>query len=428
MSFYICSNCGYGSASWMGRCPDCGAWNSFKQQSESNNGKKNQPLQEFELTSLAKIKISQKQRLATGIFEFDRVVGGGFFPGSVTLLTGEPGIGKSTLVLQILKNFKTLYISGEEGAEQVKERLDRLKILGNNFDFSNTQQIEAIIKGLDKNHQRYEIIIIDSIQTVYSNKVEGSAGSISQLREVASQLIAFAKTFKIPIILIGHITKEGEVAGPKTLEHMVDTVISFEGEKVSHFRILRSTKNRFGSTEEIGIFEMLPQGLSEVKNPLAFIDEEKSAAPGMAIVGVTEGKRPIFFEIQTLLAPTILPIPRRVVKGIDYSKILLLLAVLRKYYGFSLDKLDIYINVVGGVSIKSTAGELGIIASLISSFKNKALKKNLVFIGEIGLLGEIRKVVFEEKIIAEAQRLGFKSIFSSQNLKNIKDLKRLFTT
>jgi DNA repair protein RadA/Sms len=428
MSFYICSNCGYGSASWMGRCPDCGAWNSFKKQPEPANNKKNQPLQEFELTSLAKIKTAQKQRLATGVFEFDRVIGGGFFPGSVTLLTGEPGIGKSTLVLQILKNFKTLYVSGEEGAEQVKERLDRLKILGNNFDFSNTQQIEAIIKGLEKNHQRYEIIIIDSIQTVYSNKVEGSAGSISQLREVTSQLIAFAKTFKIPIILIGHVTKEGEVAGPKTLEHMVDTVISFEGEKVSHFRILRSTKNRFGSTEEIGIFEMLPQGLSEVKNPLAFIDEEKSAAPGMAIVGVTEGKRPIFFEIQTLLAPTILPIPRRVVKGIDYNKILLLLAVLRKYYGFSLDKFDIYINVVGGVSIKSTAGELGIIASLISSFKNKALKKNSVFIGEIGLLGEIRKVVFEEKIIAEAQRLGFKSIFSSQNLKNIKDLKRLFTT
>jgi len=428
MSFYICSNCGYGSASWMGRCPDCGAWNSFKKKLEPANGKKNQPLQEFELTSLAKIKTAQKQRLKTGVFEFDRVIGGGFFPGSVTLLTGEPGIGKSTLVLQILKNFKTLYVSGEEGAEQVKERLDRLKILGNNFDFSNTQQIEAIIKGLEKNHQRYEIIIIDSIQTVYSNKVEGSAGSISQLREVTSQLIAFAKTFKIPIILIGHVTKEGEVAGPKTLEHMVDTVISFEGEKVSHFRILRATKNRFGSTEEIGIFEMLPQGLSEVKNPLAFIDEEKSEAPGMAIVGVTEGKRPIFFEIQTLLAPTILPIPRRVVKGIDYNKILLLLAVLRKYYGFSLDKFDIYINVVGGVSIKSTAGELGIIASLISSFKNKALKKNSVFIGEIGLLGEIRKVVFEEKIIAEAQRLGFKSIFSSQNLKNIKDLKRLFTT
>ena len=427
MSFYICNNCGYGSGSWIGKCPDCGSWNSLKQQQGFETGKKNQPVQEFELTTLSTIKPSTKKKLATGIFEFDRVIGDGFFPGSVTLLTGEPGIGKSTLLLQILKNFKTLYISGEEGAEQVKERLDRLKIKGDNFDFSNTQQIESIIKGITKSHRHYEIVVIDSIQTVYSNKIEGAAGSISQLREATSQLITLAKNTKTPVILIGHVTKEGEIAGPKTLEHMVDTVLSFEGEKISHFRVLRTPKNRFGSTDEIGIFEMVSQGLSQVKNPLAFIDETKANAPGMAIVGVTEGKRPIFFEIQTLLSPTILTMPRRVVKGMDYNKILLLLAVLRKYYGFPLDKYDIYINVVGGVSIKSTAAELGIIASLISSFKNKEIKKNSVFIGEIGLLGEVRKVVFEKKIITEAKRLGFKLIFSSLNLKNIKDLKKLFT-
>ncbi|PJC82100.1 DNA repair protein RadA, partial [Candidatus Roizmanbacteria bacterium CG_4_8_14_3_um_filter_36_10] len=283
-------------------------------------------------------------------------------------------------------------------------------------------------KGISKNHKHYQIVVIDSIQTIYSNKIEGTAGSISQLRETTSQLITFAKNTNTPVILIGHVTKEGEIAGPKTLEHMVDIVLSFEGEKVSHFRILRTPKNRFGSTDEIGIFEMTSLGLSQVKNPLAFIDDEKSSAPGMSIVGVTEGKRPIFFEIQTLLSPTILAIPRRVAKGIDYNKILLLLAVLRKYYGFPLDKYDIYINVVGGVSIKSTAAELGIVASLISSFKNKSVKNNTVFIGEIGLLGETRKVVFEEKIISEARRLGFKNIYSSKNIKNIKELKNVFSS
>ncbi len=423
MSFYICENCGYGSASWIGKCPNCGSWNSLKMQRGFEKGEK-QESQEFELTSLSKIKPSTKKRLATGIYEFDRVIGGGFFPGSVTLLAGEPGIGKSTLLLQILKKFKTLYVSGEEGAEQVKERLDRLKIKGDNFDFSNTQQIEAIVNGVS--HKKYEIVVIDSIQTVYSNKVEGTIGSITQLRETTSQLTDYAKKTKTPIILIGHVTKEGEVAGPKTLEHMVDTVLAFEGEKISHFRVLRTSKNRFGSTDEIGIFEMRSQGLVEVKNPLAFIEDEKTTASGMTIIGVTEGKRPIFFEIQTLLSPTVLAIPRRVVKGMDYNKILLLLAVLRKYFGFPLDKYDIYINVVGGVSIRSTAAELGIIASLISSFKNKPVPKNTVFIGEIGLLGEVRKVVFEEKIIGEAKRLGFRSIFSSQNLKNIKDLKKMF--
>jgi len=253
MSFYICSNCGYGSASWIGKCPDCGQWNSLKQQ-QGFDKKTNQPTQDFELTPLSRIKSSTEKKLATGVYEFDRVIGGGFFPSSVTLLTGEPGIGKSTLLLQILKNFKTLYVSGEEGAEQIKQRLNRLKIKDDNLDFSNTQQIESIIKGISKNHKHYQIVVIDSIQTIYSNKIEGTAGSISQLRETTSQLITFAKNTNTPVILIGHVTKEGEIAGPKTLEHMVDIVLSFEGEKVSHFRILRTPKNRFGSTDEIGLW------------------------------------------------------------------------------------------------------------------------------------------------------------------------------
>ena len=355
------------------------------------------------------------------------MLGGGFVAGSVTLLTGEPGVGKSTLLLQVLQKFNTMYISGEEGAEQVKDRIDRLKINEKNFYFSNTQEVEAIIKGLQKTEDLHQIIVIDSIQTIYSSKIDSAPGSVSQLKEVTAQLIILAKKTKTPIVLVGHITKEGDIAGPKTLEHMVDTVISFEGEKISHFRILRAGKNRFGSTDEIGIFQMSAQGLTEVKNPLAFLEEEKRIAPGMAIVGLAEGKRVLFFEIQTLISPTILPVPRRVVKGIDYNKILLLLAVLRKYYGFPLDRYDIYINVVGGVPIRSTAAELGIIASLISSFKNKSIKKNTLFIGEIGLLGETRRVVFEDKIITEARRLGFKNIFSSRNINNIKQLKNIFS-
>jgi len=424
MVFFICTECGYGSASWMGRCPNCGAWNTFKKQQDFTE--EQQPTQTFQSTNLAKIKSSQKKRLITEIFEFDRVLGGGFVPGSVTLLTGEPGVGKSTLLLQVLKKFKTMYISGEEGPEQVKDRVDRLKIEEKDFYFSNTQEVEAIIKGLEKEKENYQIIVIDSIQTVYSSKIDGPPGSVSQLKQTANQLINFAKKTKIPIVLVGHITKEGTIAGPKTLEHMVDTVISLEGEKISHFRILRASKNRFGSTDEIGIFQMTNLGLSEVKNPLVFLEKEKITAPGMAIVGITEGKRVLFFEIQTLISPTILPVPRRVVKGIDYNKILLLLAVLRKHYGFPLERYDIYLNVVGGVSIRSTAAELGIIASLISSFKNKPIKIKSLFIGEIGLLGEVREVIFEEKIISEAGRLGFKNIFSSRNINNINQLKNFF--
>jgi len=424
MSFYICSHCGYGSASWIGKCPDCGQWNSLKEQQDLSPEKHES--QTFQVTKLSQIKTQNKKKLSTGVFEFDRVIGGGFIPGSVTLITGEPGIGKSTLLLQILALFNTLYVSGEEGAEQVKERFDRLKISDKNFSFSNTQQVEAIIKGFKHAADQYQIIVIDSVQTIYSSKIESATGSVTQLKEVTAQLISFAKKTKIPVVMIGHITKEGEIAGPKTLEHMVDTVISFEGEKVSQFRILRTNKNRFGSTDEIGIFQMSERGLVEIKSPLAFLDNNRVSAPGMVTVGVTEGKRILFFEIQSLISPTILPVPRRVVKGIDYNKILLLLAVIRKYYGFALDRYDIYLNVVGGVLIKSTAAELGIVAAIISSFKNKPLKKNSVFVGEIGLLGEVRPIIFEEKIVKEARRLGFKNIFSSQNIKTVKQINPLF--
>lgn len=425
MVFFVCSNCGFGSASWYGKCPDCGKWNTLKERSDfnKNSSNKKESLKKISITPLKKIKTQEKLRIKTGIFEFDRVIGGGFIPGEVILLTGEPGIGKSTLILQTLKNIRCLYISGEESGEQVKNRADRLNINLNNFLFSNDLQVEGIIESAIEIKDKIDIIVIDSIQTIYSKDVDSTVASISQLKEVTKLLVNFAKKNNIAVILIGHITKEGEIAGPKTLEHFVDCVLNFEGEKISNYRLLRSSKNRFGGTDEIGIFEMTSKGLKEISNPLVFLESDKNIASGKAIIGVAEGKRPLFFEIQTLVVPTVLSIPRRVVKGLDYNKVLLLLAVIRKNLNFSLDNYDIYVNVIGGVSIKGTSADLGLIASLISSIKNKPISSKILFIGEVGLLGEIRKTFFEEKIITEAKRLGFNKIFSSENLKSIKDLK-----
>lgn len=426
MAFFICSNCGYGSASWIGRCPECGQWNTFKKQSLIGNDKNIKNNEEFKIIKAEKIKSkTANKRLLTAIYDFNKTLGGGVFFNSVILLTGDPGIGKSTLLAQALKNLKTIYVSGEESIEQIKDRLERLDINLNNFYLSNNQEVEAIIQGLKNNLDNFEIVVIDSIQTLYSNKIDSPPGSIVQLKETALQLINFAKNHQKPVIIIGHITKEGEIAGPKTLEHFVDVVLSFEGEKSSHFRILRATKNRFGSTDEIGVFEMTEKGLKENNNPLLFVEKEKIEAPGMVLVGINEGSRPLFFEIQTLFVPSILTVPRRIVKGIDYNKFLLLLAVIRKYYHLPLDKFDVFLNVIGGINIKSPAADLGIIASLLSSYKNKPLPNNSVFIGEIGLLGEVRKTIFQEKTIIEAKRLGIKNIYSSVNIKNINQLKQL---
>lgn len=411
----------------MGRCPDCGQWNTFKEQRGEGKSGKKESTARLATTPLSKIKSINKERKKTGIFEFDRVLGGGFISGAIVLLTGEPGIGKSTLLLQSLQNLKTLYISGEEAAEQIRDRAERLNVNLNDFLFSDTLQVEGIVEGIEELGAKIDIVVIDSIQTIYSKNIENPAGSITQLKESTAQLIKAAKTKKIPIIIVGHVTKEGDIAGPKTLEHMVDAVLSFEGDKMSHFRILRAPKNRFGSTDEIGIFEMTKLGLAEVTNPLAFIDNEEQAVPGKAIVGVSEGKRPLFFEIQTLTSPTMLAMPRRVVKGVDYNKVLLLLAVLRKHINLPLDKFDIYVNVVGGVNIKSTAADLGIVASLISSIKNIPIPKKTLFTGEVGLLGEVRNMSSDDKVVEEAKRLAFKKIISSKNIKSIKELRRIFT-
>lgn len=422
---FICSNCGFGSASWMGRCPDCGQWNTLKEQLSfaKDSKSKKETTKRISITPMNKIKSIEKSRIPTDIFEFNRVLGGGFVKGEVILLTGEPGIGKSTIVLQALQNIKTLYISGEESAEQIKDRADRLKVNLSNFMFSSDLQVEGIIEGLDEYKNQLDVVVVDSIQTIYSKDIDGQVGSVSQLKETAKKLITYAKQNNIVVLIIGHITKEGEIAGPKTLEHFVDCVLNFEGEKVSHYRLLRSSKNRFGPTDEIGIFEMKPKGLVEINNPLVFLESQEKLEPGKAITGVAEGKRPLFFEIQTLVVPSVLPVPRRVVKGLDYNKVLLLLAVVRKYLLLPLDKYDIYVNVIGGVSIRSPGADLGLIASLLSSFKNTPLPKNSAFIGEVGLLGEVRKTYFEEKVISESRRLGFKKIYSSLNIANVKLLK-----
>ncbi len=426
MALYICSNCGYGSASWMGRCPDCGQWNTLVAQAEGKK-KKNEAVKKLEITSLAKINPLAKSRQPTGIYEFDRVLGGGFVAGEVVLLTGEPGVGKSTLVLQSLQKTKALYISGEESAEQVKDRAQRLNINLDNFYFSDNLQVEGIVEGVENLGEKLDVLIIDSIQTVYSKDIDGTAGSISQLKETSARLISLAKKQKITVVLIGHITKEGEIAGPKTLEHFVDCVLNFEGERLSNFRLLRASKNRFGPTDEIGIFEMKGGGLVEISNPLVFLENNKELAPGKAIIGISEGKRVLFYEIQSLVANTAMPVPRRVIKGLDYNKSLLLLAVIKKYANIPLDKYyDVYVNVIGGFTVKSTGADLGFIASLMSSYKNAPLPPNSLYVGEVGLRGEVRSVRSEDKIIKEAGRLGFKKIFSSKNLKNIKDLTESF--
>jgi len=371
---------------------------------------------------LAKINVLERRRKRTEIFEFDRVLGGGFILGETVLLSGEPGVGKSTLLFKCLSNLKTIYISGEESAEQIKERAERTNINLNNYFFSDEVQIEGVLDALKKNISHFDALVIDSIQTVYSKDIPAVVGSLSQLKEVLNKLINFAKKNNLILIVIGHITKEGEIAGPKTLEHLVDCVLYLEGERFSNFRLLRVSKNRFGPTDEVGIFEMKEEGLVEVEKPTAFLDSSKNIASGKATVGVVEGTRPLFFEVQSLVVPTVLAFPRRVVKGVDYNKILLLLAVIRKNLNLPVDRFDVYVNVVGGISIKSTAADLGVAASLVSSMKNLPFPNSSAFIGEIGLLGEVRKVFYEDKIIKECQRFGFSKIYSSKNIQSINQI------
>ena len=418
-SKYVCQNCGYESAGYLGRCPDCGSWSSFVE--ESISVEKNTLIEELVLQDtyppqkLSDIELNTEIRTPTNISEFDRVLGGGIVKGSLVLIAGDPGIGKSTILLQtsgeICKtNKKVLYISAEESASQVKLRAERLGVKSDNLYIYAQTNFELIKKHISD--LKPELVIVDSIQAIYTSKIQSSAGSVSQIRECCNSLMNIAKTENVSIFVIGHVTKEGNIAGPKVLEHMVDTVIHFEGDKYKTYRILRSIKNRFGNTSEVGIFEMCSDGLREIINPNeVFLKEyNQTQAPGSTIIVTNEGTRPLLVEIQALVGTTPYPAPRRVANGLDVSRVLQILAVLEKRVGLNLSKQDVYVNVIGGIEVSEPAADLGIAMSIITCVRDVILDSQTALVGEIGLAGEIRAVNNIEKRINEAHKLGFKKI------------------
>ena len=441
---FVCQQCGFESSKWLGRCPECGEWNSLVETVVPVN-KKGFVLDQNETSlpqKLSEIKFSNLERIKTGISEFDRVLGGGLVPGSVILVAGEPGIGKSTLMLQLAEKVGGLYVSGEESLPQIKIRAERLGIKANNIWFLAETDVEAIIKEVARVPRigqeeaktrdvrtnfdsRGSLVIIDSIQTLIAQDLTSSAGSVGQVKECASRLIKIAKSEGIPIFLIGHVTKEGAVAGPKILAHMVDAVLYLEGEKYGSFRLLRTTKNRFGATDEVGVFEMTDKGMLAVENPSkVFLSQRQKGVPGAVIVATMEGTRPVLVEIQALVTPTQLAIPRRVATGLDYNRLQLICAVLAKRLGLPLASSDIFVNVAGGLRIEEPAADLGVALAIYSSFKNLSFDNKTVVFGELGLLGEIRNVSQTNQRIKEAKRLGFTKIISPEKYSSINQVVR----
>ncbi|WP_278590745.1 DNA repair protein RadA [Capnocytophaga ochracea] len=419
---YFCQNCGAQYSKWQGQCYVCKQWNTIVEEVVQKDTapawqEKESPIKSKapKYISISQIDTQQEARLNSNNHELNNVLGGGIVPGSVTLLGGEPGIGKSTLLLQIALNlpYRTLYVSGEESEKQIKMRADRiLHKLDNCFILTETktQNIFQQIKELLP-----EIVIIDSIQTLQSDYIEASAGSISQIRECTSELIKFAKTTHTPVILIGHITKDGQIAGPKILEHMVDTVLQFEGDRNHVYRILRSLKNRFGSTSELGIYEMLSNGLREVNNPSEIlISKTDETISGTSIAATLEGMRPLMIEIQALVSTAVYGTPQRSTTGFNAKRLNMLLAVLEKRAGFRLGAKDVFLNITGGITIDDPATDLGVAMAILSSNEDIAIEKDVCFAGEVGLGGEIRPVQRVEQRITEAEKLGFNAIFVSK--------------
>ena len=410
---FVCSNCGNESPKWLGKCPACNSWNTFYEEkivTSKVSGEKKAV--SAEVKKLNSVEIEKYSRYKTGYEELDRVLGGGLVQGSLVLLGGEPGIGKSTLILQICYKIKVngsvLYSSGEESATQIKMRADRLNINNENILFLGETCIETIENTLES--VKPDFIIIDSIQTMYSEQLQAAAGSVSQVREITARIMQMCKRKNITTILIGHVTKDGNIAGPRVLEHMVDTVLYLEGERYFSYRILRGVKNRFGSTNEVGLFEMREEGLCEIENPSEILISERDGNPsGSVIVASLEGTRPMLVEIQALLAPTAFGMPRRTGIGVDYNRMALLMAVLEKRAGLHISNYDAYINVVSGIKIDEPAVDLGIALAIASNFKNVPLPKDLVVVGEIGLTGEIRSVNSLEKRVKEAEKMGFRT-------------------
>ncbi len=414
---YVCQACGSCFPKWAGKCEGCQSWNSLVEETTVDSFQKKTTLkaQKLEFFSLEGAT-PPLPRLLTGIEEFDRVCGGGLVRGSVLLVGGDPGIGKSTLLLQVAglvsKHAPCAYISGEEAADQVRLRAKRLHVSSFPVQLATTTHIGEILKSL---HQGPQVAIIDSIQTMYVESLEAAPGSVSQVRASAHELIRFAKKYGVTIIIVGHVTKEGVIAGPRVLEHMVDTVLYFEGERGHHFRILRSVKNRFGPTDEIGVFEMTDGGLQEVSNPsLLFLPHRTEQVTGSCVFAGIEGTRPLLVEIQSLIAPSSLATPRRAVVGWDSSRLSMILAVLEARCGFVCGNRDVFLNVAGGLRISEPAADLAVAASLLSSLANSPLSKEAVFFGEIGLSGEIRPISQQETRLKEAFKLGFKTAFIPQ--------------
>ena len=430
-TIFVCSSCGNESPKWLGKCPACNSWNSFFEQKVEKTVEAGR-IERKELNvpkALNTYKGEEAFRTSTGFAELDRVLGGGLVKGSLILLGGEPGIGKSTLILQLCDKVqgegKVLYVSGEESAEQIKLRADRLNINNDDIMFLGETDIEVVNQAIIDINPK--LVIIDSIQTMYSDELSAAAGSVSQVREITAQVMRICKSRAITTVIIGHVTKEGNIAGPRVLEHMVDTVLYLEGERYFSYRILRGVKNRFGSTNEIGMFEMRQEGMCEILNPSDVLISEREENPaGSAIVSSMEGTRPILIELQALTSKSVFGYPKRTANGIDFNRLALLIAVLEERAGLMLGSQDVYLNVVGGMKISEPALDLGIMCTVASSFKNMPIAKDTVIMGEVGLTGEVRRINYIEKRIKEAEKLGFKTcIIPESNKKVLKDKYKL---
>jgi len=432
-SVFVCQECGYESSGWLGKCPACMQWNTFVEElQESTAREASTKDKSIKPVSLGDIRSDHEDRSLTGMKELDRVLGGGVVKGSLILVGGDPGIGKSTLLLQICNTIdsasKILYVSGEESARQIKLRADRLKVKRASLYIVSASNYEAIAALITE--EKPGLVMIDSIQTMYTDTITSAPGSVSQVREVTAALMRLAKSSGITVMIVGHVTKEGAIAGPRVLEHMVDTVLYFEGDRHLSFRILRAVKNRFGSTNEIGIFEMRDSGLAEVSNPSEMmLSGRQGNVPGSVVVSSLEGTRPMLIEIQSLVCATGFGMPRRMATGIDYNRLTMLMAVLEKRVGLQLNNYDAYVNVVGGIRLDEPACDLGIAAAVASSFRNVPVNAGTVLVGEVGLTGEVRAVGQIDKRISEAARLGFKNIIIPEdNMKLARQIKLMGNT
>ena len=424
-SIYFCQNCGHEESKWLGQCPMCREWNTFVEEkvTVSKGTAAKNSVREAEVVTLSSVSTDQEDRMQTEIEELDRVLGGGVVPGSLVLVGGDPGIGKSTLLLQVCKRLsdqgrKVLYISGEESLKQIKLRANRMGTFSDHLLLLCETNLETIRQVIEREHPA--VAVIDSIQTMYSEEVTAAPGSVSQVREATNTLMQIAKGLNITIFIVGHVNKEGTVAGPRVLEHMVDTVLYFEGDRHASYRILRGVKNRFGSTNEIGVFEMRETGLEEVPNPSEYmLNGRPEDASGSVVACSMEGTRPILMEIQALVCRSNFGMPRRTAAGTDYNRVNLLMAVLEKRVGLPLSNYDAYINIAGGIRMNEPAIDLGIVMAIVSSYKNQSISPGTIVFGEVGLSGEVRAVSMPEQRVAEARKLGFKTCIMPQVSKDM---------